>query len=309
MVSNDVPLSKLAWVIGNSREKHALYFEYSLIMGPKKKYNGNVDIPQDKQQILSRFFEWILNDIGPPKPYEILGKTINPFYEISEIRHSIIGKAFNIPNGEYRLNFELVHPSENEPGPSKSYKESDFPVEIREFLSSINELLWDRIRHDLVQRFKLSEDAIPVHLKKYVFIAYREVNEKSKRTAKKLGRFLKEKKMQVWYFPWKVGWADSFADKEEEAIINSFGAVLCITPDFFDGQTAKEEYRALTAKRRRDSNFKLGYLLVGCNHAIVPPFMSDYFGAEVEDDADKKFLGEAERIYRGLLGLPLESLL
>jgi hypothetical protein len=40
MVSNDVPLSKLAWVIGNSREKHALYFEYSLIMGPKKKYNG-----------------------------------------------------------------------------------------------------------------------------------------------------------------------------------------------------------------------------------------------------------------------------
>lgn len=307
MVSNDIPLLKLGWVIGDFREKHALYFEYSLVTGPRRKYNGNVDIPQDKQRLLATFFEWILEDIGPPKPYEILGKTINPFYEVSEIRHSIFGNAFRIPNGEYRIRFDTVHPSEKERGPSKSYKESDFPVEIREFLSSINELLWDRIRHDLVERFKLSEDAIPVHLKKYVFIAYRETNEESKQTAEKLGKFLKGKKMRVWYFPWKVGWADSFTDKEEEAIINSFGAVLCITPDFFEGETAKEEYRALTAKRRRDSDFKLGYLLIGCDYEDVPPFMSDYFGARVEGADDKNFLIEAEKVFRGLIGLPLES--
>lgn len=113
--------------------------------------------------------------------------------------------------------------------------------------------------------------------------------------------------MRVWYFPWKVGWADSLTDKEEEAISNSFGAVLCITPDFFSGPTAKEEYRALSAKRRKDSDFKLGYLLVGCDRRIVPAFMSDYFGAKVESVDDKNFLEEAKKIYRGLLGLPLET--
>jgi hypothetical protein len=304
-MSTDMPISKLGWALGDSREKHALYFEYSLTMGPKKIYNGNIDIRQE--QSLNHFFSWILENVEPPKPYKILGKQINPYFEIYEIRHAIIGSSFNISNGQYEITFKTVHLSEKENGPSKSFKETDFPIEIREFLISINELLWDKVRNDLVQRFKLSEDEIPVHLEKYVFLAYRATNERSKQVAEKLGKFLQRKKMRVWFFPWKVGWADSFTDKEEEAISNSFGAVLCITADFFDGSTAKEEYRALSAKRRRDSSFKFGYLLVGCDHKIVPPFMSDYFGVAVENVDDKNFEREAEKIYRGLLGLPLEA--
>jgi len=34
--------------------------------------------------------------------------------------------------------------------------------------------------------------------------------------------------------------------------------------------------------------------------------MSDYFGAKVENANDKNFLVETEKIYRGLIGLPLE---
>lgn len=147
---------------------------------------------------------------------------------------------------------------------------------------------------------------IPTHPRKHVFLAYRSKNEKGRHAAKKLGRFLKEKGLSIWYFPRKVGWSDSITAKEEQAISDSFGAVICLTADFLDGQTAKEEYRALSAKRREDPHFKLGYLLVGCDYEVVPPFMKDYFGARIENIKDPKFKQEATKIYRGLLGLPLE---
>ena len=123
----------------------------------------------------------------------------------------VVGGPFNIPSGQYIVTFETVHPSEKEHGPSKSYKETDFPVEIREFLNSINESLWNRVRHDLVQRFKLSSDEIPIYLEKHVFLVYKATNETSKQVAEKLGKFLQEKKMRIWYFPRKVGWGDSLA--------------------------------------------------------------------------------------------------
>jgi hypothetical protein len=94
MSSTEIPISKLGWVLGDSLEKHALYFEYSLAMGPTKTYNGNMDLRQE--QSLNHFFSWILENVEPPKPYKIFGKTINPYFEIYEIRHAIIGSAFNI---------------------------------------------------------------------------------------------------------------------------------------------------------------------------------------------------------------------
>lgn len=163
MLPTDIPISRLGWALGDSREKHALYFEYSLAMGPTKSYNGNIDILEE--QLLQHFFSWIMENVTPPKPYKILGKTIKPYYEIYEIRHAIIGNPFNIPSSQYVITLETVHPSEKEHGPSKSFNETDFPVEIREFLSSINVLLWDKVRKDLIQRFKLSGDEIPLHLK------------------------------------------------------------------------------------------------------------------------------------------------
>ena len=306
LVLNSIPLAYLGWSIGDSREKHALYFEYSLIMGPQKTHSGNIDLGEHHEQSLKRFFDWTLEYVGPPQSYEILGRTINPFYEVSGIRHSVIGRTFKIPKGIYKIDFVTVHPSEKERGPEIYLNENELPGEIRELVISIDELLWDFIRKALVQRFKLSEDTIPIHLKRHVFLAYRSTNEEGEQTAKKLGKFLKEKGMRVWYFPWKVRWADSITAREDQAIRDSFGAVICLTPDFFDGQTAKEEYRALSAKRRRDSDFRLGYLLVGCDHEVVPPFMQDYFGARIENADDPKFGLEATRIYRGLLGLPLE---
>lgn len=303
---DDIPLASLGWSIGDSRDKHALHFKYSLEMGPQTSHSGNIDLGKHEQS-LKRIFDWSLDNVGPPRPYEILGKAITPFYEISGIRHAIIGDVFDIPEGTYVIDLVIVHPSEKEPGSRMYFTEGKLPADLRELLVSIDELVWDWIKKALVQRFKLSEDAIPIHLKKHAFLAYRFKNERGKQTARKLGKFLKEKGMAVWYFPWKVGWADSITAQEDQAIINSFGAVICLTPDFLDGQTAKEEYRALSAKRRRDPEFKLGYLLVGCDYEVVPPFMLDYFGARIENSNDPKFELEATRIYRGLLGLPLES--
>jgi len=302
----DIPLDHLGWSIGDSREKHALHYNYSLERGPITTYTGNINLEKKHKQALKRIFEWALNEIGSPETYEILGKTISPFYEVSGIKRSIIGNTFGIPDNTCQIDLLLIHPSEQELGPTMLYNEKDLPAEINELLSLFDELLWDCIRKSLVQRFKLSEDSIPKYLKKHVFLAYRSNNKSGKKTARKLGKFLKEKGIRVWLFPWEVGWSDSITEAEEQAIRNSFGAVICFTSDFLNGQTAIEEYRALSAKRRRDPDFKLGLLLVGCNYDIIPPFMQDYFGAKIENYDDENFECEANRIYRGLFGLPLE---
>ena len=58
---------------------------------------------------------------------------------------------------------------------------------------------------------------------------------------------------------------------------NSFAGLIIFTPDFLEGKTAHEEYRALLAKRRAESNFKVGILRVNCGRDTIPEFMKDYF--------------------------------
>lgn len=303
----DAPFERLGWAIGDSREKHALYYEYRLEKGPRKRIRGNINLEKKHEQALKRIFEWALDENQSPQPYEILGKRIAPYYEVSEIRRSIIGSTFGVPENTIKIDLLVIHPSEQETGPSMNYNEKQLPIEINELLSLFDDLLWGWIRQDLVKRFKLTEDSIPTHWKKHVFLAYRSGNINGEKTAKKLGKFLIDKGIRVWYFPWKVGWSDSITDAEEQGIRDSFGAVICFTSDFPKGKTAREEYRALLAKRRWDPDYRLGILLVGCNYDMIPPFMRDYFGAKIESFNDQSFEVEAKRIYRGLFGLPLEQ--
>lgn len=316
-VLNEIPLRYLFWWISDVRDlrfRDLLNFKYSLKIGPQVEHGASLELSEYHRRSLRHVLDWSMDNIKPPKPYEILGKKITPFYEVSYIRRSVVGDIpidrfgdFATPEGSYTIGLAIRHPTEVEGGPKKTFLDNQLPGEIRELLISIDELPWIHIREVTVSRFRLSEDTLPTHLKRHVFLAYKEMNEQSKQAARRLGEFLEEKGMRVWFFPWRVGWADSITEEEEQAIRDSFGAVICLTPDFLEGRSAREEYRALSAKRRREPDFKLGYLLIGCNHEVVPPFMTDYFGVKIENHEDPKFAEEAMKIHRGLLGLPLES--
>lgn len=303
-----MPLKELGWSIGDVRRTiDLIVFQYQLKIGPPGHRGIPLKLDEHHKQSLKNVLDWTITQFEPLLPYEILGQTITPIYEIDNIYRAIIGQIFGTPEGSYKVSLVIRHPKEYERGPEKIIYDKELPGEKRELLASIDELLWRCIREDIIIRFNIPKDMLPIHLNKHVFLAYKSDNESSEKTARKLGKFLIEKGVGVWLFPWRVGWADSITEREEQAIIDSFGAVMCFTPDFLEGATAKEEYRALLAKRRREPDFKFGYLLIGCNHKKAPPFMADYFGGKIDDHKDQRFEEEANKIYRGLLGLPLES--
>lgn len=140
----------------------------------------------------------------------------------------------------------------------------------------------------------------------HVFILYRAGNKNSEETAKRLSNYLEHKSIKICLFKREVGWADSMTDFEESAIENAFATVICYTKDFKEGKTASEEYRAVLAKRRDDTSFKVGLLLIDCEDEDIPPFMKDYIYAKIENADDEKFDEQAEIIYKGLLDLPIE---
>jgi len=139
---------------------------------------------------------------------------------------------------------------------------------------------------------------------KHVFIAYREPVEN---VARKLAKYLIDNDMKVWFFPWKVGWGDSITAEEDEGLKNSFSGIIVFTPDFLKGKTAREEYRALLALKRSNESYKIGILRVNCPRNEVPPFLLDYFDCHVESETDGNFNIEAEKILRGIRGLPIED--
>ncbi len=140
----------------------------------------------------------------------------------------------------------------------------------------------------------------------HVFILYRASNEDSEESAKKLSNYLEHKDIKICLFKKEVGWGDPMTDFEESAIENAFASVICFTKDFMEGNTAREEYRAVLAKRRLNPNdFKVGLLLINCEAEDIPPFMTDYIYAKIENADDEGFDEQAELIYKGLLDLPI----
>jgi hypothetical protein len=139
---------------------------------------------------------------------------------------------------------------------------------------------------------------------KHVFVAYRQHMES---LARKVAIYLEKNDLKTWFFPWRIGWGDSVTSEEEKGISRSFAGLIIYTPDFLEGRTAKEEYRALAAKKREDPAFKLGVLRVGCSQETVPAFLKDYFSAALDSKDDDAFVREMGKIRRGLCGLPYES--
>ena len=138
---------------------------------------------------------------------------------------------------------------------------------------------------------------------KHFFIAYRVTADA---IAQQIVAYLHENDVNVWYFPYKVTWGSSVTTEEEKAIDASYGALIILTPDFFEGKTTIEEYRALEAKKRQDQNYKIGVMRVDCPREKVPPFLRDYFDVEIKSLKDPKLDDAFNKILRGIRGQSLE---
>jgi len=308
VVMKDIPLKELGWRCDvKNGTANKIDIGYLLKEGPKDHIIFGILLKRKIKTQLEHVINWGLKQFKEPESYKILGKAIKPTYEVTYLNRSIIGNIFGTHEGLIRFDQLIHHPTKNERGERKFISYDKLPSEIRDLVRLIDEEVWKNMRRHIVSQYKIPEDVIPPSLLKHVFLAYRVKNILGEASVKKLGKYLMGKDISVWYFPWRVGWGDSITVEEENAIRNSFAGIIVLTQDFFEGKTATEEYRALLAKRRTDSDFKVGLLLVGCAYENVPPFMKDYLWAEVDGPEDQRFEEEIEKIYRGLLGLPLET--
>jgi len=302
-----IPLKELGWQVDiRNGTANKINIGYLLKEGPKDHIVFGILLKGKTKLRLEHIIKWGLKQFQKPKSYKLLGKTIKPSHEVTYINRAMIGDIYGTKKGSIRFDQLIHHPTKNERGEMKFFSVDKLPNEIKYLISLIDEEVWKNMRKHVISQFKISENTIPPSLFKPVFLAYREKNTFGKASAEKIGKYLVDRDISVWYFPWRVGWADSITAEEDEGIQNSFAGVIIFTPDFFEGKTATEEYRALLAKKRDDTAFKVGLLLVGCTHEDVPPLMKDYLWAKVDGPEDPRFEEEAEKIYRGLLGLPLE---
>lgn len=171
--------------------------------------------------------------------------------------------------------------------------------EYFENLSLLNKSL---IRHR--SRDMRKEEELPVstssHEGQHVLVLYRAGNTQSEEIADALTRYLAVNKTAVWNFRKEMRFGESITSKEEMAIERAFAAVIVYTPDFLEGKTAVEEYRALIARRRRDPSFRVGMLLVGARHEDLPEFMQDYLYVTIAGLDDPRMEESFMRILRDL---------
>lgn len=304
----EIPIKELGWRTHiHQGTASAIEVLYLLKVGPTKHTSKPVTLDEKVRRALEHVIAWSLNQFDPPQSYKILGQTITPTFEVTYVNRAIVGDIFGSPEGSFRADILVRHPSKEERGPSKFWSETELPSDMRGLLRLIDEFVWKKMREDLIHRFRLPKDTIPAHSPEHVFIAYREGNSLGRDIAKKLGRYLSQKRVRVWLFPWRVGWGDSITKEEEEGIGGAFASVIVFTRDFLEGPSATEEYRALMAKKRDDPEFKVGLLLVGVNGDKIPPLMKDYFYARIGKLDDPRFEQQSNFIYRGILGLPREE--
>ena len=117
----------------------------------------------------------------------------------------------------------------------------------------------------------------------HVFIAYRSGNKSSEDATRKIKDYLQDRHIPVWFFENKVAWSDSITNKEE-AIENSFAAIICYTLDFLQGKIARQEYDALQARKRENEKFRLGLLLISCEHKDVPALSKDLWSLNLRTE-------------------------
>ena len=268
---------------------------------------GHISVPLDEEEIqplLPVLFEWAHKQFSPPPSYKVGTREISPEYSVNQIYRSTVGGVFGCEPNSIRMQQLVHHPTRKSPGSQIRMMDDSIPDEIKEIFKKIDEIMWRKTRNDIIDKYDFFPEDLPPYLKKHVFIAYRITHED---IARKLSVYLTEKGINVWFFPWRVGWGDSITDEENQGLSESFSGIIIYSPDFLEGKTAHDEYRALQAIKRERDNYKLGIVRVECSREEVPPFLLDYFDSKISSIDDELFDAEAMKIFRGLLGLPLEA--
>jgi len=300
-----IPFKEFGWICyvvdGTSSE---IRIDYKFSSGLTESNSFNLKLERDIKSKLEQLFKWAYSKLTPPNSFKILGKEIQPYYDVEHLLRSIIGPIFGLPNEGVGI-YKRVKTKRGERRVERKYlKKEEIEEEFLELFKIIDEYAWEKTSEKIIEEFDIPKDTLPPYINKHVFFAYRCGVEK---IAEKLATYLISKNIKVWYFPWKVGWGDSITTEEEKGLKNSFAGLIIFTPDFLEGRTAHEEYRALIAKRKEDPHFKVGILRVNCGREDIPEFMKDYFDVFIKSEDDPDFDNITHIIWRGLLMLPLET--
>ncbi|MBI4337520.1 MAG: toll/interleukin-1 receptor domain-containing protein [Chloroflexi bacterium] len=142
---------------------------------------------------------------------------------------------------------------------------------------------------------------IPPSLR-WVFVCYHAGDEEfARRLATRLER---TGVFHAFFLPWQIGWGQSLRKVLDAGLEKCNAGIVVFTPEFLGDGWRDYEYSGLISKKVNEGS-KVGYALLRGDHSDVPHALQDYFYADFRDPG--QFEREFLKIYRGLLGRPLEE--
>ena len=210
------------------------------------------------------------------------------------------------PDGEgFRVDARMrFSPSFEERLPSLQWPLHQLPSDVQEIVAALNAPVNDFALDRMLKQFEGAPEIsqIPQELR-WVFISYKMDDEEF---ARKLAKGLERTGVfHAFFFPWEVGWAESTRATIDAGLAKCGAGIVVFTPEFLArGGWSNYEYGGLINKKVAEGA-KVGYALLRGEHSDVPYALQDYFYADFRDP--NRFEAEFLKIYRGLLGRPLED--
>lgn len=138
----------------------------------------------------------------------------------------------------------------------------------------------------------------------WVFLAYRSI-PRDEDFARRLARAIEERlTLKAWFFPWQTKLGDSIPASINAGLGRCKVGVIVYSPEFFEGAWADHEYERLITDQIKGRKIVIGAILAGDPGGFPEP-------ADVRVYADfrdpDRFDDEFRKLYRGILGKPLED--
>ena len=264
------------------------------------------ELSDDVRRRFTHLATWALDRIGPPDSYEMLGTTVTPTRALDVLHFPVFGATEVTANTLSCSTFDW-HPDQKVAGPSCNWAEEDLPPEVQELARAFDEASWQLVRDQIARDFAEVVHDIPETSPPLVYIAYRDDRPDSFELAKRLNKFFIERRLRTFYAPWSIGWGAALFDRMRREMAIADAAILCFTPNFLSGKTAREEYETFVEQLEAHPDFRAGLILMGVPYEDAPTEMAGRTNVSVEN-YDGDFDKIALVIYRGVLGLGQQPL-
>lgn len=283
---------------------------YRLAEGPKDPDPIKVswaELDPEIQRQLRHLIQWGLDQVPDGEEYSLFGKAVRPDTALDALHFPVFGKTKGRPN-VLILSTWVWHPNDKkERGPSLEWAEAELPPEIHELARSFDQTAWTLIKSRLVDDFGEDAPDVPPVCPPMAYIAYRDSNDDSKETAQRLSNFLRERGLRAFCAPFDIGWGRRLYEIMDRGMAHADAAVLCYSPDFLTGVTARKEFEFFCKRLEADRDFVAGLVLIGVDFEDAPEPFRDNLNSSLDGPEDPHFDDVAGTVYRGLLGLGQNS--